>query len=194
MPKDKTFNEEEVLQKATELFWTKGYNGTSMDELTQATGLSRSSIYDSFGNKYNFFNKSIRYYQQQQLDAVEKVVGKHNSPLKKIKALFQYAVEDILQDKQRKGCLVVNTTTELANVDKEVAALVLDNMNGMEAMFAGWIKAGQQQGEINTTFSPQAIARFLYNGYSGLRVIGQTKQDKKTLEDIVKVTLSVLDK
>jgi TetR/AcrR family transcriptional repressor of nem operon len=193
MPKEKLFDEDTVLERAMELFWSKGYNGTSMDELTRATGLSRSSIYNSFGDKHALFMRSIRFYQAQQqralLEAVEKDEG---SPLKKIRLAFRYMEEVILADKLRKGCLVVNSTTELSNLDEEVSALVLDNLEGMEGLFLQWVEEGQKRGEIAGSFSARALARHLFNSYNGMRVIGQAKPDRKSLDDIVAVALSVL--
>jgi TetR/AcrR family transcriptional repressor of nem operon len=192
MPKDVLFDETTVLRKATALFSNKGYNGTSMDELTKATGLSRSSIYNTFGDKHELFMKSLRHYLEEEQKSMTEAVQKTGSPLKKIQLAFKYIVEVILADKPRNGCLMVNTTTELANTDKEVCTQAVENMDGMEKQFAEWIKAGQQQGEISTAFTPQAMARFLFNAYSGIRVTGKSKPDRKVLEDIVKVNLAVL--
>jgi TetR/AcrR family transcriptional repressor of nem operon len=192
MPKERSFTEDAVLQKAMELFWNKGYNGTSMDELTKATGLSRSSMYNSFGDKHALFMKSIRFYQAQQQKALMESVEKGGSAIRKIQLAFRHLLEDILEDKLRKGCLMVNTTTELSNLDKEISTLVLENLQGMENVLYEWVKAGQQQGEISQSFSAQALARHLYNSYNGMRIVGQTKPDRKSLEDIIKVALSVL--
>ena len=179
MPKDKLFDENVVLQKATGLFWNKGYNGTSMDELTKATGLSRSSIYNAFGDKHALFMRCLDYYLEWQQRDLMQAVEKIPAPLKKIKAAFKHIVEVILSDAQRNGCLAVNSTTELVNIDPEVASILVQNMSGMEQLFQEWIKAAQQQGEIHPSFSAQAIARHLFNSYVGLRVSGQTKPERK---------------
>jgi TetR/AcrR family transcriptional repressor of nem operon len=193
MPKEKLFDEDTVLERAMELFWSKGYNGTSMDELTRATGLSRSSIYNSFGDKHALFMRSIRFYQAQQQRALLEAVEKDNeSPLKKIRKVFRYMEDLILTDELRKGCLVVNSTTELSNLDEKVSTLVLDNLEAMEGMFQEWVKEGQEKGEISRSFSARSLARHLFNSYVGMRIIGQTKPDRKSLDDIVEVALSVL--
>lgn len=192
MPKEVLFNEETVLQKATALFWHKGYNGTSMDDLTKATGLSRSSLYNSFGDKHSLFMRCLHYYLADQQKSLMQAVGVTSSPLKKIKIAFKYMVDVILQDGKRDGCLMVNTTTELSNIDGDVGTLVLQNTDAMEHLFQQWVKEAQQQGEMSKTFTPQAVARHLFNTYSGLRISGQAKPDKKSLDDIVKVALSVL--
>jgi len=192
MPKEILFDEEEVLRLSTELFWTRGYNATSMDELTRATGLSRSSIYNSFGGKHELFMRCLRYYLDDQQRQLHELAGKVKSVVPRITAAFEYAVEEILADRMRKGCMMVNTTTEMVNQDKDIAAVAADNMERMEGIFSDWIKEGQAAGEIDTAFKPQALARHLFNTYSGLKVSGKTRPDRKTLEDIVAVALSVL--
>ena len=193
MPKEILFDEDAALRRATELFWTKGYNGTSMDELTRVTGLSRSSIYNSFGGKHALFMRCLRYYLDDQQRQLHELAGRVQPVVQRIRAAFQYAVEEILTDKARKGCMMVNTTTEMVNQDKEIAAAAAENMERMEKIFADWIKEGQAAGDINTAFSPRVLARHLFNTYSGLKVSGKTRPDRKTLEDIVTVALSVLE-
>jgi TetR/AcrR family transcriptional repressor of nem operon len=192
MPKVVLFDETAVLQNAMDLFWEKGYNGTSMDELTKATGLSRSSIYNSFGDKHQLFMRSLAFYTQQQTDWILQTAGKTSSPMKRIRQVFRAAIDAILQDKRRRGCMAVNATAEMANLDDTISQFLEKNMEGMEALFLQWIKEGQAAGEITKAFSATAIARHLFNTYSGLRISGKTKPERKMLEDMVDVALSAL--
>lgn len=193
MPKAKQFDETEVLVKAREIFTVKGYNGTSMDDLVQATGLSRSSIYDTFGDKHGLFLKSLTQYCCSQLGELEKQCSKTDSPKKKIRSIFDHTIKEILADKDRKGCLMVNMSMELNAVDKEVAAVSLANMEGMEQTFSALVKEGQAKGEIPKKFTPKAMGRLLYNSLMGLRVSGINRPDADSLKEVVKLTLSLLD-
>lgn len=192
MPKEVLFDEETVLARATALFLSKGYNGTSMDDITKATGLSRSSLYNSFGDKHSLFMRCLQYYQTNEHGALAQAVSGVTSPVKRIKTAFRFLVELIMKDDKRNGCLLVNTTAELANTDKEVCNLVFQNTDIVEGIFTQWVKEAQDLGEISKTFTPKAIARHLFNTYVGLRISGQSSADKKFLDDIVKVSLSVL--
>src|SRR5690242_627564 len=98
MPKKKQFDETEVLMKAKDLFSEKGYNGTSMDDLVQATGLSRSSIYDTFGDKHGLFLKSLNFYRCSEQGDLEKQCSKTDSPKKKIRYIFDHSIKNILAD------------------------------------------------------------------------------------------------
>jgi TetR/AcrR family transcriptional regulator, transcriptional repressor for nem operon len=193
MPKTKQFDEAEVLQKARDVFWEKGYNGTSMDELVQATGLSRSSIYDTFGDKHGLYLRSLEQYRQEELRRVNNSFPRNTTARKKIELFFRKNADDILQDKQRRGCFILNSTTELANMDSATKNLVGDNMDRMEELFYTWVREGQSAGNISTRFTARALARHLFSSSNGLRIAGQTRQDKKTLDDIVRLALSVLD-
>lgn len=192
MPKVVLFDENAVLQSATDLFWEKGYNGTSMDELTKVTGLSRSSIYNTFGDKHALFMRSLKFYTTQQTEWIMQTVGKTASPLKRIRQMFRAAIDAILQDKRRRGCLAVNTTAEMANMDDTISAFLQKNSESMEDLFMKWIREGQAAGEITKAFTATALARHLFNTYGGLRISGKTNPDRKPLEDMVDVALSML--
>lgn len=193
MPKTKQFDEADVLQKARSVFWKQGYNGTSMDELVQATGLSRSSIYDTFGDKHGLYIAALKSYRDQQYQLMINRIPANLSPRKKIEWMFKNSIAAALDDRQRKGCFMLNTTTELANVDNSINKIVCSNMTMMEELFEGFVKDAQAQGEISKRFSPKALARHLFSSFNGLTVVGQTRPDKAALDDIMKVSLSVFD-
>jgi len=193
MPKVKQFDEVEVLKKAKDVFTEKGYNGTSMDDLVQATGLSRSSIYDTFGDKHGLFLRTLDQYKTAQLDDLTQLQAKTDSPKKKIRIIFDYTVKDILTDEERKGCMLVNASIEMSCVDKVIAKAALESMEEMEGHLYILIKEGQAKGEIAKKASPKALARYLYNSLMGLRMVGKSRPDADALREIVKVTLSILD-
>jgi TetR/AcrR family transcriptional regulator, transcriptional repressor for nem operon len=192
MPKTKQFNEDLVLQKAKNVFWQKGYHGTSIDELVKATGLSRSSIYDSFTDKYHLFLRTLSHYQQQEQAILFSQVPPQLSPTKKIAWLFDNNIKSSMQDEHRKGCYLLNTTTELANVDEQVQNLLAANMEALEQVLCKWVKEGQNDGSITKAFTSKALARHLYCSFNGMKIIGQTKADKAILQDVMKVALAVL--
>ncbi|MFT3908353.1 MAG: TetR/AcrR family transcriptional regulator [Ferruginibacter sp.] len=193
MPKTKQFDETEVLKKARDVFWKKGYNGTSMDELVQATGLSRSSIYDSFTDKHGLYIKALQCYQQAQEQSLNESIPGKLSGRKKIECFFKNIINDSLNDKQRKGCFMLNSATEMANVDSNVNKTVVNNMEMIEDLFMSWVKEGQASGEISKRFTAKAIARHLLSSLNGMKLVAQTRPDKLLLKDILELSLSVLD-
>jgi TetR/AcrR family transcriptional regulator, transcriptional repressor for nem operon len=193
MPKSKLFDQEEVLDKIMNLFWEKGFNGTSIDDLVQTAGINRSSLYDTFGDKESLYLLALKRYREKSKDFIEQSCQKETSPRKKIESFFAYTIKDILNEEYGKGCFMLNATSELANQWKEVSKEAGDNYDALENYFLQWIKQGQALGEINTQHKPKALARYLVSSLNGLRLLGQTKKDKEILKDIVSIVLKSLD-
>jgi TetR/AcrR family transcriptional repressor of nem operon len=190
MPKTKQFDEKDVLSKAKNVFGEKGYNGASMDDLVKATGLSRSSIYDTFGDKHGLFMKTLEHYKVTSNNNLAEVLAKTESPRKKISLLFN---DVILNDDKKQGCLLLNASMELSCVDEKVASFTSLGMDEMENMLAQWVKEGQAKGEIAKRFTPKAIAKHLYNSFAGIRLTGKARPDAASLKEIMKISLSILD-
>jgi TetR/AcrR family transcriptional repressor of nem operon len=192
MARTKAFEETEVLDKAVNIFWCKGYNGTSMQDLIDGLGISRSSLYDTFSDKRELFLATLKKYKTEQAAAMIALINNSASILQTIKELLKGLVTASIQDKENKGCFMINSTIEAAAQDADIAAIVKGNMNDIEEALTKAIKKGQQGGEINPNYSPRALARFLFNTISGLRVAAKAGVDKKVFDDIVSVTVAML--
>jgi TetR/AcrR family transcriptional regulator, transcriptional repressor for nem operon len=193
MPKEKLFDTDTVLNKAMELFWKKGYHGASINDLVEVTGLSRSSLYATFEDKHKLYVAALRHYQSLQKKGLTDELDKQSSARKKIEVIFRVYREAILHDAPGKGCFMVNTATEMTNQNKELAKIVGSDFEGMDELFYALVKQGQSDGDISKKQKPRILAHYLFSSYLGMRVSGQAKRDRATLEDIVRVTLSVLD-
>ncbi len=194
MTRSKLFNENDVLDKAVQLFWCKGYHGTSAQDLVDALGISRSSLYDTFGDKRQLYIKALQQYRSVAAKGLINMIEESTQIDKTVEQIFRMAVKESLADKLTKGCFVVNTTVELAPHDKEIASIINENMNDIEDALCLGIKKGQEQGVFTKHQNARAFARFLFNNISGLRVAAKSGADKKVFDDIVRVTLSVLKK
>lgn len=192
MARTKVFDEETVLNKAVNLFWEKGYNGTSAQDLVDELGISRSSLYDTYGDKYQLFKNSLLQYRKQFAGAMIGMIDTSDDFGKTLKDIFQYVVTESLQEKCSKGCFMVNSSVELAPHNLEIAEIVNANMQDVEDALFRLIKKGQEAGQFSNNHSPRSLARFIFNAISGLRVASKSGADKKVFDDIVKVTLSVL--
>ena len=193
MARTKEFNEEQVLDKAIEIFWYKGYNGTSAQDLVTHLGLSRSSLYDTFGDKQKLFSLSLKRYQQQAQDMVKDLLEKSENVRETLHDIFKQAVIESLEDKITKGCFMVNSSVELAMHDEEIARIVKNNSQTMEEVFTNAVKKGQEAGHISKQQDARVLARFIFNNYSGIRVLARTgERDKQVYDDIVKAVFSIL--
>ncbi|MFD2937593.1 TetR/AcrR family transcriptional regulator [Spirosoma flavum] len=193
MARTKDFDEQAVLQRAVCLFWEKGYNGTSMQALVDGLGISRSSLYDTFGDKYQLYLKALETYKQQYGSQLCRLTGEAASAKASIQKLLDMVVTDLLSDEQRKGCFMVNAGVELASYDPQVSKLVSETEQQLEEAFIRIIDQGQEKGEIGKEKNAQALARFLNNTIKGMQVSVKSINDRRFFDDIIRTTLLVLD-
>lgn len=192
MPRLKEFDEQAVLEKALNVFWCKGYYATSAQDLVDELGISRSSLYDTFGDKRTLFIKALQLYRSEMAGNMIKMIRDSAQIDTTITQLLKMAVNEALSDKLSRGCFMVNTTIELAPHDDEVQAIVKQNMADIEDALNKAIRKGQQQGVFTTKLSSASLASFLFNSISGLRVAAKAGTARRVFDDVVKVTLSAL--
>ncbi len=192
MARSKDFDENEVLKKAVCLFWDKGYNGTSMQDLVDGLGISRSSLYDTFGDKHQLYIRALETYQQSYGSLLYDLANQATSTKDAIRKLLELVVKDLLNDEQRKGCFMVNAGIELGSHDQQVNQLICDTENQLEQAFLKLIQQGQQKGEIKADKDPKALARFLNNTVKGMQVSVKSTTDRSFFEDIISTALIVL--
>ncbi len=193
MARPKNFDEQEVLTKAVELFWCKGYNATSIQDVVENLCINRASLYDTYGDKHTLYIKALNHYQELQANQLIKTIENTGKVKDTIREIFDSAVNGILKNESRKGCFMANATLELASSDEAIAQIVSVNRHNIEKAFYQAILKGQENGEISSRHGAQALASFLFNTYNGLQVIGKTGVDRQTLENIVKISVSVLE-
>jgi TetR/AcrR family transcriptional repressor of nem operon len=192
MARTKDFDESEVLNKAVSVFWLKGYNGTSMQDLVDSLGISRSSLYDTYGDKHTLYLKALEFYQNTSGSAMYNIATNATSSREAIKQLLELVVNNLLSDKQHKGCFMVNAEVEVAPHDIEVRDMLCKNEKQIEEAFHLAIQKGQQSGEITNRQDAMAITRFFLTTIKGIQVSAKSTTDKAYFDDIIKTALSVL--
>jgi len=193
MARTKVFDEELVLQKAMNLFWEKGYNTTSAQDLTECLAISRSSLYDTYGDKHSLFVRALRLYRAERFDNTMKEATEAENAEVWLRKLFDSVKADALGSDSSRGCFMVNTAVELAATDTEVAAIVNNIMADFDSAIRKLIKKGQENGTITTKHSPRALSRFIFNSLNGMRVTVKFNAGKQVYDDIVAVCLSALE-
>lgn len=191
MARSKEFDVNQVLRKAMELFWQQGYEKTSMQELVDYMGIHRRSIYDTFGDKRTLFLSALSYYEELIASETKKRVDSNSLVKQGIREVFNMIIYPNLN--LPKGCLSVNAAVELSLLDEEVATKIAEMFTKTEAFFYELLEHGQKNGEISKNHDPEVLSLFLHNSLVGLRVVVKIEADKKKLESIVDMTLSVLD-
>ena len=192
MARTKAFDEEKILDDAMKLFWHRGYQALSAQELVDGLGLSRSSLYDTFGDKHTLYIKALKRYREIIVMKTITVLDNAKNIPKAIREVFQMQLDANFNSEQSRGCLMVNSRTELSQHDPEVAAIVKDNWEMLEGAFYRAVQRGQESGQVSTERNPRALARFFVSNSWGLNLYGTSDADEKVFKDIIKVVLSVL--
>lgn len=194
MARTKEFEPERALKRATDLFWRRGYEATSLRELLDAMGIGQGSFYGTFGDKHALFLAALdRYREAAEADAVA-TLEEDGSSKEAVRAVFGGMVDVLAgQEEPRRGCFVTNTAVELAPHDPEVKESISRYVAVLEDAFERTICRGQAAGEIDPRRNPRTLARSLVNNSLGLRVLAKTGADRRTLEDAADVALWALE-
>lgn len=193
MPRTKAFCEESALEKAMELFWKKGYSATSMGNLVEQMGVNRASLYTTYGDKKALFIKAFKHYRKLNKERINSFFAEQLSVKEGIKNLFLTSIESALEDTDRKGCFVINCTTELLPDEKEFLPLIACNQQELEQIFKEFLSLGVESGEIAAEKDLDSIAAYLFTLYGGLQVNAKVNPDKAVLTNTVLLGMSVLD-
>lgn len=200
MARTKAFDEQEVLVKAQELFWKKGYHATSITDLTKHLQISKSSIYETFGNKDDLFLKSLNHYlgYNQKRKSINSIAeGGISATLEQFLGL---AVERAWSDLERKGCFAVNCTVELAALElvasekktaigSQVKTILNANFEQFVENWALYFKDQQAQGQLSGKKDPQALAQFLFATLSSINLLSRKASDRRVLENIAQTAI-----
>lgn len=174
------------------LFWEKGYEATSIQNLVERMGINRGSLYDTFGDKHQLFLEALDRYQQHEGKAAFACLKAADSPLTAIRQVFTNLVQEATSPQGGCGCFVVNAAVELAERDAAIAAKAEAMITSMEEDFCHLLLQAQEVGELSAAHSPRTLARFLVNSVVGIRTLSKMKPTPKLLQDVVETTLSVL--
>lgn len=188
MARPKSFNQDKALEQAMHLFWEKGFEATSIQDLVDRLGINRQSLYDTFGDKKQLFLKSLNLYRSQ---GKAPLLPKDITVRQIFTHIFQDIIDMSIQDSR--GCLMANSTLELASRDEDVANIACDNLETAEEDFRQILQEAQRKGELSSEKDPKALASYLFNSIQGIRVTTKASNDRARLEDIARTTLSVLD-
>jgi TetR/AcrR family transcriptional repressor of nem operon len=191
MARQKEFDREQALHKAMEVFWTRGYGASSIQDLVRHMSINRQSLYDTFGDKHALYLQALDRYGEVESRKIIELLERPGSVKRNLRQLFEIAIEKALSD--RRGCFMGNAMSELAGRCKDTAARTCGNMGAAHEAFYRALLRGKREGELKRIRDARAVARFLYSSLQGLVLTGKATQDRKTLKDIVTVTLSVLD-
>jgi TetR/AcrR family transcriptional repressor of nem operon len=192
MPRPKEFDEAEVLDQAVELFRARGFQSTSFCDLTAGLGISRQSLYDTYGDKQTLFHAAVKRYREKSVDRMRRVLATPGPVRPVLAQIFDGAVEGSCQE-GNPGCLMVNSMVEMAPQDDAVRAMAIAHAREVEGLFAARLSAAQRAGDLAKDKDPTALARYLFHTLLGFSVAARALGERDSLRESARLALLALD-
>ncbi len=192
MARPREFDETAVLDAAINCFWMHGYEATSVRDLAERMQMTGASLYNAFGDKRSLFRQALeRYVDQSFGDRVRRF--ELLPPREAIGAFFQEIIDQSLDDKERKGCLLVNCALELSPHDTEFQEIIGGVLVRVETFFGRCVTLGQKDGSITDRLPSVDLARHLLGSFLGIRVLARSRPERALLEGLISPTFALLD-
>ena len=193
MSRPKEFDPDDAIEKAMQVFWYKGYEATSMEDLLTAMDLSRGSLYDTFGDKRQLFLKVVDRYCTTFASSKFSLLDQPGPALPTLRRFICDMIEGGLADPQRRGCLISNTVMELSAHEKEIAGRLRQALKMAEDTFLKVLTRAQQQGELHKGQDPRTLAQFLVTMMQGAVVMIKAGAPGEMVKQTAEVALSVME-
>jgi AcrR family transcriptional regulator len=190
MARPREFDESTAVESAMHAFWEHGYEATSTQDLCEATGLGRSSVYNTFTSKKILFQRSLTHYTDSELTRRRAILEGPGTGAERITTVVGTAIDADLE--HHRGCLVVNTLAELGMPDDEVGAALRRDTEQNLAMFAACVREGVRDGSLRPGLVPADVAEFLLSTISGLRVMSRRGTSRDAMQAVADLALSAL--
>lgn len=191
MARPREFDRNEVLEKAMQVFWTKGYERTSVRDLVAAMGINRGSLYDTFGDKRALYLTALERYCTGQARPIP--TGSEGEPAIGVIRRYFETIAQAGPRSRKRGCFISNTIAEFGGQGSAISRTARAGVERAEAAFAALVATAQEAGEIGRRHDPRALARFLTSSLNGLRLMARADVARAQLDDIVEVTLSAIE-
>ncbi|GAA5085960.1 TetR/AcrR family transcriptional regulator [Chryseobacterium ginsengisoli] len=181
----------ELIQKAQDIFWKKGYTATSLNDLLTITGAGSGSFYNTFkGGKKQIFKEAINQ-RRQAFAEFKNELEKSESPIDLIKDFFR-SIANEAETSHLKGCIIANTVVEMTYIDDELENEAAQILKEVEEMYTEAIRKAQEKGNIKNLTEPSVLGKYLITFWCGLNTLRRMYPDKTILSQQIEMQLAVL--
>jgi TetR/AcrR family transcriptional repressor of nem operon len=188
----RTFETELLIDRAIEVFWTKGYVASSADELLKAMQIGQGSFYSTFkGGKRELFEKSLIQFSNKAVERFNANLNQSSDSIEFLK-LFFLVLANSSKEKKLKGCYLGNAIVELTNTDVNLKKLAAKLLTRLEESFKNIIDQAQKDGRIKNKTSSKIIAKHLINLWNGINITRRLYPDEENIKAIIELNLEVL--
>lgn len=193
MARNKEYDREEVLNTATQIFWKKGYKGTSVSDLISATSLGKRSLYQEFGNKEQLFSECIEYYFLNLSKETANILTEEPLGLRNIEIFFENRIRHA-STWDSLGCMIINSVIEKELIDQKSFDRTKKYISTQENTLFKCLKVAQENGEISQSKDCRVLAGLLNTFVCGMMVIGKTGPSQESLAAQVEVIFTAIKK
>lgn len=193
MARPREFDEKAALAQAMDLFWRKGYEATSVDDLLTTMGISRASLYATFGDKHRLYERALDLYYEKHGAPIVAALSGPGGIEERLGAALRVVIEDARRG-DRRGCMATNTLVELANLDPPLRRTSRRMLDELERVLLETLEAAKADKELPRGADPKALSRFYMATMTGLRVMARGGAPVEAMEDAVRVSLSSVAK
>ncbi|MFB7814932.1 TetR/AcrR family transcriptional regulator [Paenibacillus chitinolyticus] len=192
MGRIREFDEDQVLDAAMQLFWEKGYEATSLSDLTSRMGIQRPSIYSAFGGKKELFEAALRKYTMTRASLIRAKLQSNPSVKEGFRTFFEDVIVEEYAENPRKGCFCINTMVELAPHDEKFEILTREHQMYLAVIFEETIERGVQSGELEIGVNAKALSQALLVSLIGLTVLIKSRPERSFIDNSIEVILTLL--
>ncbi|OBY81547.1 transcriptional regulator [Paenibacillus sp. KS1] len=192
MARTREFDESKVLDAAMQLFWEKGYEATSLSDLTSRMGIQRPSIYAAFGDKKELFETALRKYMMSRASETRDKLQSHSSVKEAFAAFFADVVTEEYAGDCSRGCFCINTMVELAPHDEKFEILTREHQMYLSVIFQETIERGIQSSELDAHIEAKALSQALIISLIGLTVMLKSRPQQSFIDNAIRATLALL--
>jgi TetR/AcrR family transcriptional repressor of nem operon len=191
MSRPQGFDDGVVLGKAVDLFWEQGYSGTSAQNMVDALGINRSSIYNTYSDKKGLFTRALQHYRACETRGLLQILENAPPDIHTLRSLLEHVAFSSLEKTSCRGCFVVNSAIEFGQHDEQVLAIISDNIREVVSAFAQFIEKGQQSGQISAARPAQDLAVFLFHSMTAMRVTTKVIEDRAFFQSNIDTILQI---
>jgi len=193
LPRPRAFDEAVALDAAIDCFWRRGYQATSVRDLSEHMGIGGPSLYNAFGDKRALFVQALERYMDRATRERIRRLETSLPPKRAIRQFFREIVERAVSDRDRRGCFLINSAMEIAPHDAELGVEIAERLGEIEAFLRRCVRAAQIDGSVPKDRDSREIARLLLGVLLGIRVLARSKPDRALLEGMVRPALALLN-
>src|SRR5690349_17043722 len=187
----RAYDPAQALARAAATFWKAGYAGTSLDDLAEATGMNRPSLYAAFGDKRDLYLKTLEHYREESR-ALARAALADDPPLKVFLKRFYDKALDLYLDEGPRGCYSIGTAATVAAVDDQVRAFLADSMRSTDSFLKHRIEKAKQRGEIARDADPAALAYLASGTLHTLAVRARAGLPRKELDALADAAIGII--